>query len=128
MSETLSAPETEQQAPMSGEERLLIFTDAAARKVGELIAGEGNPNLMLRVFVQGGGCSGLQYGFEFDEAVQEGDTCIENHGVKLLVDPMSSQYLGGAEIDYREGLDGAQFVIRNPNAQTSCGCGSSFNV
>src|SRR5215469_10839059 len=107
---------------------LLLFTNAAARKVGDLIRGEGNPNLMLRVFVQGGGCSGLQYGFEFDEEMQEGDACIENQGVKLLVDPMSSQYLGGAEIDYREGLDGAQFVIRNPNAQTSCGCGSSFNV
>ena len=107
---------------------LLVFTDAAARKVSDLIAGEGNPQLMLRVFVQGGGCSGLQYGFEFDEQLQDGDTCIENQGVKLLVDPMSYQYLGGAEIDYREGLDGAQFVIRNPNAQTSCGCGSSFNV
>lgn len=106
----------------------LIFTDAAARKVGALIAGEGNPNLMLRVFVQGGGCSGLQYGFEFDEQMQDGDTCIENQGVKLLVDPMSFQYLGGAEIDYREGLEGAQFVIRNPNAQTTCGCGSSFSA
>ncbi len=127
MSETLTAPEGEISAP-PGDEPLLIFTDAAARKVGELIAGEGNPKLMLRVFVQGGGCSGLQYGFEFDEEVQEGDACIENQGVKLLVDPMSSQYLGGAEIDYRDGLEGAQFVIRNPNAQTSCGCGSSFNV
>lgn len=104
----------------------LIFTDAAARKVGELIQGEGNPGLMLRVFVQGGGCSGLQYGFEFDEAVQEGDTLVEKLGVKLLVDPMSFQYLSGAEIDYREGLEGAQFVIRNPNAHTTCGCGSSF--
>jgi iron-sulfur cluster insertion protein len=107
---------------------LLVFTDAAARKVGELIAGEGNPKLMLRVFVQGGGCSGLQYGFEFDEAVQDGDTCVENQGVKLLIDPMSFQYLGGAEIDFREGLEGAQFVIRNPNAQTTCGCGSSFSA
>ena len=106
----------------------LLFTDAAARKVGELIRGEGNPSLMLRVFVQGGGCSGLQYGFEFDEQIQEGDTCIENLGVKLLVDPMSVQYLTGAEIDYREGLDGAQFVIRNPNASTTCGCGSSFSA
>lgn len=106
----------------------LVFTDAAARKVGALIAGEGNPNLMLRVFVQGGGCSGLQYGFEFDEQIQEGDTCVENQGVKLLVDPMSFQYLGGAEIDYREDLEGAQFVIRNPNAQTTCGCGSSFTA
>jgi iron-sulfur cluster insertion protein len=104
----------------------LVFTDAAARKVGDLIRGEGNPNLMLRVFVQGGGCSGLQYGFEFDEQTQDGDTCVENQGVKLLVDPMSVVYLSGAEIDYREGLDGAQFVIRNPNATTTCGCGSSF--
>ncbi|MGH8217727.1 MAG: iron-sulfur cluster insertion protein ErpA [Steroidobacteraceae bacterium] len=104
----------------------LVFTDAAARKVADLIRGEGNPGLMLRVFVQGGGCSGLQYGFEFDEAEQDGDTCVVNQGVKLLVDPMSVQYLTGAEIDYREGLDGAQFVIRNPNATTTCGCGSSF--
>ena len=106
----------------------LVFTDAAARKVGSLIEGEGNPNLMLRVFVQGGGCSGLQYGFEFDEQLQDGDTLVENLGVRLLVDPMSFQYLSGAEIDYREGLDGAQFVIRNPNAMTSCGCGSSFSA
>jgi iron-sulfur cluster insertion protein len=106
----------------------LVFTDAAAQKVSALIAGEGNPNLMLRVFVQGGGCSGLQYGFEFDEQLQDGDTCVENQGVKLLVDPMSFQYLGGAEIDYREGLDGAQFVIRNPSAKTTCGCGSSFSA
>jgi iron-sulfur cluster insertion protein len=108
------------------DEALLVFTDAAATKVGELIRGEGNPALMLRVFVQGGGCSGLQYGFEFDEAVQEGDTEVENLGVKLLIDPMSFQYLTGAQIDYREGLEGAQFVIRNPNATTTCGCGSSF--
>jgi len=104
----------------------LLFTDAAAKKVAALIEGEGNPKLMLRVFVQGGGCSGLQYGFEFDEQLQDGDTCVENHGVKLIVDPMSVQYLTGAEIDYREGMDGAQFVIRNPNAATTCGCGSSF--
>src|SRR6202050_3069734 len=106
----------------------LLFTDAAARKVSELIAGEGNPKLMLRVFVQGGGCSGLQYGFEFDEQVQDGDTCVENQGVKLLIDPMSFQYLGGAEIDFRDNLDGAQFVIRNPQATTTCGCGSSFTA
>jgi iron-sulfur cluster insertion protein len=118
--DTLDAVETEASP--------LVFTDAAARKVGALIAGEGNPKLMLRVFVQGGGCSGLQYGFEFDEQLQDGDTCVENQGVKLLVDPMSFQYLGGAEIDYREGLEGAQFVIRNPNAQTTCGCGSSFSA
>lgn len=113
---------------MTDESAALVFTDAAARKVGDLIRGEGNPKLMLRVFVQGGGCSGLSYGFEFDEAVQDGDTCIENHGVKLLVDPMSVQYLTGAEIDYRENLDGAQFVIRNPQASTTCGCGSSFSA
>ena len=106
----------------------LVFTDAAAKKVSDLIQGEGNPKLMLRVFVQGGGCSGLQYGFEFDEQTQDGDTCVENQGVKLLVDPMSVVYLTGAEIDYREGLDGAQFVIRNPNASTTCGCGSSFST
>ena len=106
----------------------LLFTDAAARKVSELIAGEGNPKLMLRVFLQGGGCSGLQYGFEFDEQVQDGDTCVENQGVKLLIDPMSFQYLGGAEIDFRDNLEGAQFVIRNPSAKTTCGCGSSFSA
>jgi iron-sulfur cluster insertion protein len=106
----------------------LVFTDAAARKVGDLIRAEENPKLMLRVYVQGGGCSGLSYGFEFDETLQDGDTCVENQGVRLLVDPMSVQYLMGAEIDYREGLDGAQFVIRNPNATTTCGCGSSFTA
>jgi iron-sulfur cluster insertion protein len=106
----------------------LVFTDAAALKVADLIRAEGNPALMLRVFVQGGGCSGLQYGFEFDEQLQDGDTCIENQGVKLLIDPMSVNYLGGAEIDFRDGLDGAQFVIRNPNATTTCGCGSSFTT
>jgi iron-sulfur cluster insertion protein len=106
----------------------LVFTDAAATKVGELIREESNPNLKLRVFVQGGGCSGFQYGFTFDENEEEGDTRVENGGVTLLVDPMSIQYLQGAEIDYREDLNGAQFVIRNPNASTSCGCGSSFGV
>ena len=106
----------------------LVFTDAAASKVKTLIEEEGNPNLMLRVFISGGGCSGFQYGFTFDEAVNDGDTEIENEGVKLLIDPMSFQYLTGAEIDYTEGLEGAQFVIRNPNAVTTCGCGSSFSV
>jgi iron-sulfur cluster insertion protein len=113
---------------MTDDSSALVFTDSAAKKVGDLIKGEGNPNLMLRVYVQGGGCSGMQYGFEFDEQLQDGDTCVENQGVKLLVDPMSVQYLSGAEIDYREGLDGAQFVIRNPNAKTTCGCGSSFTA
>lgn len=106
----------------------LLFTNAAATKVRELIDDEGNPSLMLRVFITGGGCSGFQYGFTFDENITEGDTVIEKEGVKLLVDPMSFQYLAGAEIDYTEGLEGAQFVIRNPNATTTCGCGSSFSV
>jgi iron-sulfur cluster insertion protein len=109
-------------------ENPLDFTTAAAAKVKTLIEEEGNPNLMLRVFVTGGGCSGFQYGFTFDEAVQEGDTEVVTDGVKLLIDPMSFQYLTGAEIDYTEGLEGAQFVIRNPNATTTCGCGSSFSV
>lgn len=106
----------------------LIFTDSAAGKVKSLIDEEGNPDLMLRVFVTGGGCSGFQYGFTFDESVNDGDTTVENGGVTLLVDPMSYQYLVGAEIDYKEDLNGAQFVIRNPNATTTCGCGSSFGV
>jgi len=106
----------------------LAFTSAAASKVAQLISEEGNPSLMLRVYIQGGGCSGFQYGFTFDESVQEGDTEVVTDGVKLLIDPMSMQYLMGAEIDYTEGLQGAQFVIRNPNASTTCGCGSSFSV
>ena len=106
----------------------IVFTDAAAAKVGELIREEDNPDLMLRVFISGGGCSGFQYGFTFDETVEDGDSRVENQGVTLLVDPMSVQYLMGAEIDYKEDLQGAQFVIRNPNASTTCGCGSSFTV
>ncbi|NNC78298.1 MAG: iron-sulfur cluster insertion protein ErpA [Woeseiaceae bacterium] len=106
----------------------IVFTDAAAEKVGELIREEDNPNLMLRVFISGGGCSGFQYGFTFDEKIEEGDSEVENGGVKLVVDPMSVQYLMGAEIDYTEDLQGAQFVIRNPNASTTCGCGQSFTV
>jgi iron-sulfur cluster insertion protein len=113
--ETLTAPD-------------LVFTPAAAAKVADLIKEEGNPGLMLRVYIQGGGCSGFQYGFTFDEAVQDGDAEVVTDGVKLLIDPMSLQYLTGAEIDYTEGLQGAQFVIRNPNATTTCGCGSSFSV
>lgn len=107
---------------------LLKFTDNAANKVKQLIEEEGNQNLMLRVFVTGGGCSGFQYGFTFDEKVQDGDTEVVNQGVKLLVDPMSFQYLTGAEIDYKEGLEGSMFVINNPNATTTCGCGSSFSI
>jgi iron-sulfur cluster insertion protein len=106
----------------------LVFTDAAAEKVKRLIDEEGNPNLKLRVFVQGGGCSGFQYGFTFDEAVNEDDTSMEKNGVMLLIDAMSFQYLAGAEIDYQEGIEGAQFVIKNPNATSTCGCGSSFSA
>jgi iron-sulfur cluster insertion protein len=106
----------------------VIFTDAAARKVNELIQDEDNPALKLRVFISGGGCSGFQYGFTFDEKIEDGDSRIENQGVTLVIDPMSVQYLMGAEIDYKEDLQGAQFVIRNPNASTTCGCGSSFSV
>ncbi len=109
-------------------EDLLIFTDDAASKVKSLIEEEGNDKLMLRVFVTGGGCSGFQYGFTFEETVNDGDTEIEKDGVKLVVDPMSFQYLVGAEVDYKEDLEGARFVIRNPNATTTCGCGSSFSV
>jgi iron-sulfur cluster insertion protein len=106
----------------------LLFTDNAANKVKELIEEEGNPGLKLRVFVTGGGCSGFQYGFTFDEEVNEDDTTMEKNGVTLLIDPMSYQYLLGAEIDYSEGLEGSQFVIRNPNATSTCGCGSSFSA
>ncbi|MFL6623678.1 MAG: iron-sulfur cluster insertion protein ErpA [Sulfurifustis sp.] len=106
----------------------LIFTDSAATKVRQLIAEENNPALMLRVFVSGGGCSGFQYGFTFEEAANEDDTRIEKGGVTLLIDPLSYQYLVGAEIDYQEDLQGAQFVIKNPNAKTTCGCGSSFTT
>ena len=115
------APSDEPPAP-------IIFTDSAAGKVKELVDEEGNPELKLRVFVQGGGCSGFQYGFTFDEVVNEDDTQMTKNGVTLLIDAMSLQYLTGAEIDYKDDLQGAQFVIKNPNAQTTCGCGSSFSV
>lgn len=106
----------------------LVFSDSAAKKVKELIAEENNPALMLRVFVSGGGCSGFQYGFTFEEGAADDDTRVTKEGVTLLIDPLSFQYLAGAEIDYQEGLNGAQFVIKNPNAKTTCGCGSSFSA
>ncbi len=106
----------------------LVFSDSAASKVKALIDEEGNTELKLRVFVTGGGCSGFQYGFTFDEEKNEDDTVMEKNGVQLLIDAMSYQYLMGAEIDYTEGLEGAQFVIKNPNATSTCGCGSSFSV
>jgi iron-sulfur cluster insertion protein len=116
---------SEAQAPgLAG----IILTDAAARKVQELILEERNPELKLRVYISGGGCSGFQYGFSFDEEQAEDDIAVHNDGVTLLVDPLSFQYLMGAEVDYTENLQGAQFVIRNPNASTTCGCGSSFSV
>jgi iron-sulfur cluster insertion protein len=106
----------------------IIFTSAAARKVQELIMEEANPNLKLRVYISGGGCSGFQYGFSFDEERSNDDIAVDNDGVTLLVDPLSFQYLMGAEVDYSESLQGAQFIIRNPNASTTCGCGSSFSI
>ena len=107
----------------------IIVTESCCNKVAELIAEENNPDLKLRVFVNGGGCSGFQYGFTFDEIVNDDDFQIEKSGLVFLIDPMSYQYLLGAEIDYTEGLQGSQFVIRsNPNAVTTCGCGSSFSV
>ncbi|WP_371833241.1 iron-sulfur cluster insertion protein ErpA [Vibrio sp.] len=106
----------------------LTFSDAAAKRVGVLIAEEENPNLKLRVYITGGGCSGFQYGFTFDENVNEGDTTIVNSGVTLVVDPMSLQYLVGGEVDYTEGLEGSRFFVSNPNATTTCGCGASFSV
>ncbi|HJP37697.1 MAG: iron-sulfur cluster insertion protein ErpA [Gammaproteobacteria bacterium] len=106
----------------------LTFTDAAALKASDLIAQEEKDGLSLRVFIVGGGCSGFQYGFQFDEEIMDGDLEVENQGVKLLVDPTSIQYLLDAEIDYKEDLEGSRFVIRNPNATTTCGCGSSFST
>ncbi|MFT2091911.1 iron-sulfur cluster insertion protein ErpA [Paraglaciecola sp. 2405UD69-4] len=104
------------------------FSDAAARKVKVLVDEEENPNLKLRVYVTGGGCSGFQYGFTFDEKVNEGDTTIDKNEVTLVVDPMSLQYLVGGEVDYTEGLEGSRFLVNNPNATTTCGCGASFTV
>ena len=106
----------------------LIFTDAAAKKVKSLIEGEDNPNLRLRVYITGGGCSGVQYGFTFDDQINDGDLTIENQNVGLVVDPMSLQYLIGGTVDYTEGLDGSRFVVQNPNASSTCGCGSSFSI
>ena len=104
------------------------FSDNAVKKVKELIEEEGTPELKLRVFVSGGGCSGMQYGFTFEESINEDDTKVEKDNVMLLIDPMSLQYLTGAEIDYQDNVQGSQFVIKNPNATTTCGCGSSFSA
>lgn len=107
---------------------VLLVTDRAAAKVRALIEDEGNPRLKLRVFVTGGGCSGFQYGFSFEEAIEDDDTVVEKDGVRVVVDALSYPYLAGSEIDYTEGLEGARFVVRNPNATATCGCGSSFSV
>ena len=122
------SPESLRAPDYQSLERPLQFTPAAAAKVRELAAEEGNLDLKLRVYIQGGGCSGFQYGFEFDEAQAEDDLAVLTDGMTLLVDPLSLQYLMGAEVDYTESLHGAQFVIRNPNAKTTCGCGSSFSA
>ena len=128
MSTLVSLPTAAPAPDYQSLDRPLNFTPAAAAKVHELIQEEGNADLALRVYIQGGGCSGFQYGFEFDETRAEDDLAVETNGVTLLVDPLSLQYLMGAEVDYSESLAGAQFVIRNPNAKTTCGCGSSFSV
>lgn len=129
MSTLVSLPGTPVAAPnYQSLDRPLNFTEAAAAKVKELIQDEASTSLALRVYIQGGGCSGFQYGFEFDENRAEDDLAVDTNGVTLLVDPLSLQYLMGAEVDYTESLTGAQFVIRNPNAKTTCGCGSSFSM
>ena len=106
----------------------IALTDNAANKVNALIGEEGNPNLRLRVFVTGGGCSGFQYGFSFDETVNDDDTVIRHKGAELLIDPLSYQYLVGSRVDYIEGLEGSRFIVENPLATTTCGCGMSFNI
>lgn len=106
----------------------IALTDNASSKILTLIQEEGNPALKLRVFVTGGGCSGFQYGFSFDEAVNDDDTVISNNGAELLVDPLSYQYLVGSKVDYTEGLEGSRFIVENPLATTTCGCGMSFSI
>jgi len=118
----------EHESAAAAESAMVVFTDAAADKVRQLLDEEDDHDQNLRVFVSGGGCSGFQYGFKFDKDVEEDDTVVRKNGVTLLVDSMSIQYLSGAQIDYKEGVEGAQFVIRNPNASTTCGCGNSFSV
>ena len=126
MLETMS--ETPTLEAMAGFASPIQFSENAALKVKDMIVEEGNPKLNLRVYVTGGGCSGFQYGFAFDETINEDDTSIEKHGVNLIVDAVSFQYLAGAEIDYEDGLEGARFLIKNPNAASTCGCGSSFSM
>ena len=115
-------------AANASESTALVFTDKAAGRVRELLKSEANPNLKLRVYVTGGGCSGFQYGFKFDDKVNDGDTEVSNDGVSVVVDPMSIQYLMGSEVDFVDGIQGSMFVVNNPNASTTCGCGASFSV
>lgn len=124
MTEMVSATDLAQETP----ELPIQFSDAAATKVKTLVEEEENPNLKLRVYVTGGGCSGFQYGFTFDEAVNPGDTEVVKQGVSMVIDPMSLQYLVGGTVDYTEGLEGSRFFVNNPNAETTCGCGASFSV
>ncbi len=128
MSTLVSLPVAPAAPDYQSLDRPLNFTVAAAAKVRELVSEEGNAALALRVYIQGGGCSGFQYGFEFDENRADDDVAVDTDDVTLLVDPLSLQYLMGSEVDYTESLQGAQFVIRNPNAKTTCGCGSSFTM
>jgi iron-sulfur cluster insertion protein len=114
--------------PKAVERPVIGFTDLAAEKLKSLITEEKNPNLKLRVFVSGGGCSGFQYGFEFDENIKDDDIAVEKSGVTMVIDAMSAQYLGGATVDFEEGLEGSRFVINNPNATSTCGCGASFSI
>ncbi|MBS35825.1 MAG: iron-sulfur cluster insertion protein ErpA [Thiotrichales bacterium] len=106
----------------------IVLTDNAARKIGELVTKQADPSLMLRVYIEGGGCSGFQYGFELDAESNDDDTVVENAGVKMVVDALSFQYLLGSEVDFKEDLMGARFIVNNPNASTTCGCGASFAI
>ncbi len=106
----------------------LSISTTAVERVNQLLSSKGNPDLMLRVYIQGGGCSGFQYGFQFDESAQEDDIAIEHSGIRILVDMLSLQYLGGAEIDFKDDLIGSRFLVNNPNASATCGCGSSFSI
>ena len=106
----------------------MIISDSAAHKIRELVLEEQNPDLKLRVYIIGGGCSGFQYGFAFEEETEEGDFIINNDGVEMMVDPMSYPYLMGSVVNYKEDLQGSRFVVENPNAKTTCGCGSSFSI
>ncbi len=117
-----------EDSAVSSLEHAMALTDAAAEKVRRLRASEENSNLLLRVYITGGGCAGFSYGFTFDEAEKEGDSVFNNGDVRMVVDPLSFQYLAGSEVDYTEGLQGSRFIVKNPNAQSTCGCGSSFSV